>query len=448
MKKSIAFISEHASPLATFGSVDSGGQNVYVAELSEQLAQKGYSVDIFTRRDNANLPEIYFWQPDVRVIHINAGPAKFVEKEKLLSYMDEFTNSMIQFIQRNQITYHLAHANFFMSALVASDIKKKLQIPYAVTFHALGLVRKKHQQEKDAFPAERIMIEKNIVKDADQIIAECPQDRDDLVNYYGADANKITIIPCGFNPKEFYQIDKTRARALLNLDQNEKILLQLGRMVPRKGVDNVIRALGKLKNKNIPIRLIVVGGESAIPDINKDPEILRLRQIAEEENVLDIVQFTGRKERSILKYYYNAADAFISTPWYEPFGITPLEAMACGTPVIGSNVGGIKYSVADGQTGFLVPPKNPDALADKIICLLTNESLSLNMQKNAVKRVNKLFTWRKVAEDVHVLYDNILFGIARRKTTFPQRMLSNFSLSRIEQLIQEPGFNKLNVQQQ
>ncbi len=448
MKKKIAFISEHASPLCTLGSVDSGGQNVYVAELSEQLAQKGYSVDIFTRRDNTNLAETVNWQPNIRVIHVNAGPPEFVAKEKLLNYMNEFTCSMVQYIQQNQITYNLVHANFFMSALVASHIKKRLGIPYVATFHALGLVRKIHQQEKDAFPAERIIIEKNIVMDADQIIAECPQDCADLVNYYGANANKITIVPCGFNPNEFYQIDKTRARALLNLDQKEKIVLQLGRMVPRKGVDNVIRALGKLKNRNIPIRLIVVGGESAIPDINKDPEILRLRQIAKEENVLDSIQFTGRKDRNILKYYYNAADVFISTPWYEPFGITPLEAMACGTPVIGSNVGGIKYSVVDEHTGFLVPPKNPEALAEKIVRLLTNDALCAAMQINAIKRVNKLFTWHKVAEEIHVLYNNILSNAPHKKMAFSQRMLEKLSLSRIERLIQQPTFNNLNVQQQ
>src|SRR3954451_22030628 len=247
MKKKIAFISEHASPLAILGGVDNGGQNVYVAELSEQLVRKGYEVDIYTRKDNEEIEETVEWQPCVRVIHIEAGPAKFVPKEKLLGYMDEFTANMLYYIKTNGIEYELIHANFFMSALVASNLKKYMNIPYVVTFHALGLVRKLHQKEKDAFPAERINIEKHVVADADQIIAECPQDREDLIIYYGADPAKITIVPCGFNPKEFYPIDKQKARAALNLNPNEKIILQLGRMVPRKGVDNVIRAIGILK---------------------------------------------------------------------------------------------------------------------------------------------------------------------------------------------------------
>src|SRR5215831_11762030 len=179
MKKRVAFISEHASPLAILGGTDSGGQNVYVAALSEQLVQKGYAVDIFTRRDNKELDEVVNWQPDIRVIHIDAGPAEVVIKEKLLDYMDEFTGNMLYFIRKNMIRYSLIHANFFMSALIASNLKKYLQTPYVVTFHALGLVRKMHQKDTDAFPAERIDIEKHVVKDADQIIAECPQDRDD-----------------------------------------------------------------------------------------------------------------------------------------------------------------------------------------------------------------------------------------------------------------------------
>src|SRR4051812_16453167 len=410
MKKKIAFISEHASPLAILGGVDNGGQNVYVAELSEQLVKKGYEVDIYTRRDDVHIEETVEWQPFIRVIHVEAGPPKFVAKEKLLGYMDEFTANMLYYIKTNGIEYELIHANFFMSALVASNLKKYMNIPYVVTFHALGLVRKLHQKEKDAFPAERINIEKHIVADADQLIAECPQDRDDLIAHYGADPSKITIVPCGFNPKEFYPMDKATARAFLNLDNDEKIILQLGRMVPRKGVDNVIRAIGRLKDYGYPLRLMIVGGEADTPDPVLTPEIKRLQQIAEEEKVADKIIFTGRRGRDVLKYYYAAADIFISTPWYEPFGITPLEAMACGTPVIGANVGGIKYSVVDCHTGFLVPPHQPDELAEKIIHLLDDEKLYRVMQRNAIKRVNRFFTWSKVADGVHNMYREVMLS--------------------------------------
>ena len=448
MKKKIAFISEHASPLAILGGVDNGGQNVYVAELCEQLVKKGYEVDIYTRRDNTNIEETVEWQPFIRVIHIDAGPPKFIAKEKLLGYMDEFTANMLYYIKINMIEYDLIHANFFMSALVASNLKKYMGIPYVVTFHALGLVRKIHQKEKDGFPAERINIEKHIVADADQVIAECPQDREDLIVHYGADPSKITIVPCGFNPKEFYPIDKAYARSILNLDKDEKIILQLGRMVPRKGVDNVIRAIGKLKNDSA-LRLIIVGGEADTPDPILTPEIKRLQQVAEEEKVADKIIFTGRRGRDVLKYYYSAADIFISTPWYEPFGITPLEAMACGTPVIGADVGGIKYSVADCQTGFLIPPHQPGALAEKILHLLSDEKLYRMMQKNAIKRVNRFFTWSKVADGVHHLYSKVILA-NRKNAAEPEYVspLESLSLLHIEKyLLNEPLYNKLKVQQ-
>jgi D-inositol-3-phosphate glycosyltransferase len=408
MKKSIALISEHASPLATLGGVDSGGQNVYVGEIARHLTSHGYEVDIFTRWDNENLPEVISWIPDVRIIHVQAGPIQQMEKEYLYDYIPEFTKNVVAFISREAIEYELAHANFWMSAMVAADLKKMLQIPFVVTFHALGAIRKIHQGSQDKFPSERIEIEKQIVKEADHIIAECPQDKEDLMLYYQAPASKITIIPCGFNPYEFYPMDRLLARMVLNLNPAEYIILQLGRIVPRKGVDNVIRAMGRLKRTSTAARLVIVGGESDSIDPASNPEIARLQQIASEENVLEMVTFTGRKQRDILKYYYAAADVFITTPWYEPFGITPLESMACGTPVIGSNVGGIKFTVEDGKCGYLVPPNDPDALAIKMYELLHDETLRLKMKENSIKRVNTLFTWSKVAELMALLYERIL----------------------------------------
>jgi glycosyltransferase involved in cell wall biosynthesis len=300
-----------------------------------------------------------------------------------------------------------------MSALVASNIKKATGIPYVVTFHALGLVRRLHQKQQDGFPPERTIIEKHIVNDANLLIAECPQDKDDLIMHYDADPERIAIVPCGFNPKEFYPIDKEAARDFLRLSQHDKIILQLGRMVPRKGVDNVIRAVGIARKKIDNIKLLVVGGEADSPDPRLTPEIGRLQAVARECNVYDQVQFTGRKARSLLKYYYAAADIFISTPWYEPFGITPLEAMACGTPVIGSNVGGIKYSVVDQRTGFLVPPHEPEMLADKINELLHDTVLYHAMCKNAIKHVKSSFTWSKVASSIHHVYNKVLTDLPK-----------------------------------
>jgi D-inositol-3-phosphate glycosyltransferase len=421
MKRRIALISEHASPLATLGGVDSGGQNVYVGELARHLAQLGYEVDIFTRWDDSRLPQIVTFAAGARVVHVKAGPIAPVRKEDLLPYMSEFTKNVLAFSRKQGNPYRLFHANFWMSALVAADIKKLTGIPFVVTFHALGKVRLAHQGESDQFPAERIRIEKRIIDEADQIIAECSQDRDDLIHQYGANPQCITIIPCGVSTQEFYPVDKLVARMILNLDPEERIILQLGRMVPRKGVDNVIEALDILGRKHkTPAKLVIVGGESEDPDPAKTPEIGRLSQLADQLGIQDRVMFAGSKGREALKYYYSAADVFVSTPWYEPFGITLLEAMACGTPVIGSNVGGIKYSVIDGKTGFLVTPKKPDELAKRLHSLFSNQTLANHFQQNASRRVNAEFTWSKVAHSVSNLYERIfesISGIQESKLT-------------------------------
>ncbi|GAA0563809.1 glycosyltransferase family 4 protein [Chitinophaga japonensis] len=408
MKTRVAFISDHASPIAALGGIDTGGQNVYVGELAYQLTKKGYEVDIFTRWEHPQLPQCVEWRKGVRVVHIEAGPVQCLPKEQLLPFMAAFRDNMLAFIREQDISYELIHANFFMSAQVAMELKAILHIPFVVTFHALGHIRRIHQGAQDKFPPERLEIEHAAIRQADYIIAECPQDRDDLIQYYQAPPDKIRVVPCGVNPEELYPVDQRLARMKLKLPQDDTILLQLGRMVPRKGVDNVIQALPRLKYTGTRVRLIIVGGETDVCEQGFNPEIARLKQLARDLGVQASVTFAGRKGRDELKYYYAAADLFITTPWYEPFGITPLEAMACGTPVIGANVGGIKYSVQDGKTGLLVPPQDPEALAAGISGLMQRRPVLEQMGKNAIKRVNALFTWQRVAQLMSRLYEKAI----------------------------------------
>jgi D-inositol-3-phosphate glycosyltransferase len=409
MRKSIAIVSEHASPLADLGGVDSGGQNVYVAHVAKNLARLGYQVDVFTRRDDKALPEIYEWMDGLRVIHVPAGPAEFVRKEELLGHMQAFSHYMIDFFAHQAKPYDLIHANFWMSGLVAANIKAALGIPFVITFHALGQVRRQFQRGEDNFPIQRLEIEKRIAQEADGIIAECPQDKQDLIQFYAADPARIREIPCGFDPLELWPIDKSLARSKIGVPQDEWIVLQLGRMVPRKGVDTAICGFAKmLKKGNCNARMIIVGGGSREPDPELTPEIGRLQRIAADEGILDRVMFTGRRGRQELKYYFSAADVFISTPWYEPFGITPLEAMACGTPVIGAKVGGIKHTVVDGETGYLVPPKDSQAIGDRLLDLYQNPEKSNRFRQQGLKRVNDLFTWQKVCRSVAEFYEDVL----------------------------------------
>ena len=413
MAHRIALISDHASPLAAAGGIDSGGQNVYVAAVARNLARLGHSVDVFTRCDSPDLAPVVDWQPGVRVVHVPAGPAEFVRKERLLPMMEDFAAFMRRFCEREG-GYDLAHANFFMSGLVASELKTALGIPFVMTFHALGLVRRMHQGDADEFPQERTAIERRLMADADAIVAECPQDLDDLVQLYGANPRGIAVIPCGYEPKQFWPVERRFARKTLGLEPNSKLVLHLGRLVPRKGADNVIRGLARLVHRQrTAATLLIVGGNSDIPDPQVTPEIRRLREIAQSEGVAGRVVFTGRRSREVLKLYYSAADAFVTTPWYEPFGITPVEAMACGTPVIGSNVGGIKYSVVDNETGFLVPPNEPDSLARQLAELYGNPRLGKRLGRAAARRAQRLFTWGTVTRAIAALYDDVQAGKAR-----------------------------------
>jgi len=410
----IAMISDHASPLAPAGGVDSGGQNIYVAETARRLATRGYLVDIFTRKDQADQREIVDWLPGVRIVHVPAGPATFVRKEDLLQWMPDFADFVQCFAARER--YDMVHAHFFMSGIVAMQLKSALGLPFVMTFHALGLVRRLHQGIADEFPARRISIEREIMDSADAIIAECPDDHRNLVTLYNAHPHKIAVIPCGFASEDFWPIAPRFARRALGLPSDVPVLLSVGRLVPRKGVDNVIRALGVLVRRlGVPAELLVVGGNSDVADPALTPEIARLRAIAAEAGVADHVTFTGRRSRELLKLYYSAADAFVTTPWYEPFGMTAVEAMACGTPVVGARIGGIKYSVLDGSTGYLVPPNDPLALADRLNEICSSRRLAERFSSIAVRRAYALFRWERVAHSLAVLYGDVRLSAGEPK---------------------------------
>lgn len=427
MTKRVALISEHASPLGVLGGVDSGGQNVYVGQIAQNLVTLGYEVDVFTRRDSDRLPEIADWISGIRIIHVPAGPATFVRKEELLPFMDDFTSYLVHFCKCQRQTYDLMHANFWMSGYVAAELKRALDLPFVVTFHALGRVRRLHQGQADQFPDRRFEIEDRIVAEADRILAECPQDEEDLIRHYNADPAKITIIPCGFDPTELAPISKPLARFALNLPPDEHVILQLGRMVPRKGVDTAIRGFARLvKQHKVPARLLIVGGESEDANPALTPEIGRLLAVAQDEGVAECVSFLGRRGRETLKYYYSAADVFVTVPWYEPFGITPVEAMACGTPVMGSNVGGIKYTVRDGETGYLVPPKDAERLGERLAYLYQHPKLLSMLSRQAIRRANDLFTWNKIAVSVAAVYEEVLAaGQSRSRADGEQLALIN-----------------------
>ncbi len=413
MSQRIALISEHASPLAILGGRDCGGQNVYVGQIALGLARLGYGVDVFTRRDDTTLPEIIQWAPAVRVIHVPAGPARSIRKENLLPYMEDFARAMDSWIRRGRGHYDLVHANFFMSGMVARALRERWGLPFVMTFHALGAVRQLHQAGSDEFPRERNLIESEIVADADAILAECPQDAKDLGSFYGAPPHKVRIVPCGFDPAQFSPMDKGVARREIGVAGEEPLFVHVGRMVPRKGVDTIIEAMARLRDQHgLYARLLVVGGETDHPDERLTPEIGRLRGIAATLGVDDRVTFVGRRRPDQLRPYYGAADLFLTTPWYEPFGITPLEAMACAIPVIGSAVGGIKFTVRHKETGYLVPPRNATAVALYMAHALREPEERETLGQAAAVHAASSFTWQKVSRMVSQVYHEVMGRVA------------------------------------
>ena len=416
----IAFISEHASPLAALGGVDAGGQNVYVDKIARCLAASGHHVDVMTRRSSPDLPVSIELAPRLRLIHVDAGPARFVPKEAMLGHMPAFAD----WLHRHWVKsapYHVIHANFFMSGWVGMQLGGRFDVPLVVTFHALGLVRREHQGADDGFPAERIDIERRLVRTADRIVAECPQDEADLIRLYAAPQRRIRTIPCGVDLREFAACNRAAARRELGLADDDFVVLQLGRIVPRKGIDNVIRAVALLKPQD-RVRLLVVGGDDGTEAAASTAvEVARLTGIAADCGIADRVSFLGHRQRHRLAACYAACDVFATTPWYEPFGITPLEAMAASRPVVGSAVGGIRHTVVDGSTGFLVPPRDPEALADRLDRLRAEPLLARTMGFAGRARVMSCFTWERIAADLAQIYQEVVERSLLARRGLPQR---------------------------
>ena len=407
-RRRIAFLSEHASPAARLGGEDAGGQNVYVDEIARHLGELGYDVDVFTRRDEADTPEVVEWMPGVRIVNLQAGPPDHRMKDDLWPLMPEFRDRLLRFMQQSGTRYDLIHGNFWMSGWVAVELGSRLNIPVVQIFHAMGITKRRHQGEADTSPEERVAVEREIVRRADRLIAQCPSERDELVADYDADPDKIVNIPSAVNTRIFHPVERSEARHRIGLFSDEPVIVYVGRMIPRKGVRNLVRAAALLfQQYQLPVRLLLVGGETRQPDDGATPEIGALRRLARELGIADRVTFTGKRQRDELYLYYGAGDVVVTTPWYEPFGLTPLEAMACGRPVIGSAVGGLTFTIDDGKTGYLVPPEEPALLAGQLLHLLTDEQTRSEMGIRARHRVEDHFTWPVAAGRTALLYEEL-----------------------------------------
>lgn len=411
----VALIGVDASPLAPPGSIDADGACTQLAHLARALASAGMAVDIFTRRCAPQQPEIVHWQGGIRVIHVPAGPPQPVPQQALLPHMSEFARWITRFVGRQPVRHDLAHATCFTSGMAALHLKRVLGLPFAITFHTLGRVPRLVPGAAAICLAERFRIEAALMREAGRIVATCPQDRLDIETLYGVAAARIALVQHGFSPAEFWPVPSPEARRRLAIDPARFTVLQLGRTAPRNGIDTVIQGLAMLRqNHGVDAALVVVGGEQRMQGSDAagrrrrdSAELARLRQLARELGVVRHVRFAGHQPRHALRDYYSAADVFASTPWYAPCGITPVEAMACARPVIASAVGDIEGMVQDGVTGYLVPARDPEALAERLAQLQRQPALAHAMGEAGRVRAHDHFTWQRVAQRMLAVYRDV-----------------------------------------
>lgn len=360
----IALLSVHSSPLGKLGTRDTGGMSIYIRELASELGRQGHVVDIYTRQEHAGGEQIIPLSNNVSLIHIKAGPTGYLSKLRLYPFLSEFFHTMEKFRVCQRKHYDIVHSNYWLSGKVGVWAQRYWQVPHVVLFHTLAAVKNMFSVGVPE-PALRFSIEKLVSKCCTRIVAETEQEREHLVTFYDVPFRKISIIPCGVNADIFHPLDKHRCRTQLGLDNNQIILLYVGRLDPLKGLENLICALSHVQQPN-RLRLLLVGGEHS-----DKIYIQHLRELAANAGVFKMVSFMGRAEHAMLPSYYNAADALVLPSYTESFGLVGLEALACGTPVVATRVGALDKIIHCGTNGFLADRSDPYLLAQQINRLIT-----------------------------------------------------------------------------
>ena len=408
----IAMLSYHSCPLAILGGKDTGGMNVYVRDLTRELGRIGIHVDVFTRSQDEHVPHVLH---DLgygnRVVHVPAGPEYPVEKTSLASYVPEFVQGIMAFAAEKGIRYDVIHSHYWMSGLAAmalSDVWGGL--PIIQMFHTLGEMKNRiAQSDAERETPERIAAEKRILACADRVIVATPAEQTQLRFLYKANDRKLEVIPPGVDTSHFYPIPSDEAKQFLGLKPQDRMVLFVGRIEPLKGVDTLIRAMAclKLKDQIGPVHLAIIGGEPDVDPAQMSAEMSRLQQLSDELCMGQTVVFLGKRGQDTLPYYYSAAEVLVMPSHYESFGMVALEAMACGTPVIASDVGGLGFLVQDGETGFTIPNGEPDKLCEKLSLLLGDAALRAQMGRRAAE-VALTYRWEKIARQIVGVYDEVL----------------------------------------
>lgn len=409
-QKSIALVSIHGDPAIEIGKEEAGGQNVYVRNVGEALAKRGWQVDMFTRKSDANQTVIVQHSENCRTIRLVAGPEAFVPRDEIFGYRHEIVEGLLKFKEENNRQYSLVHSNYWISGWVGLQLQKRLSIPMAHTYHSLGAVKYKSVSTIPMIASTRLSVEKACLENADCTVATSPQEKEHMRSLVSSKGN-IEIIPCGTDIERFGSTDRSVSRQKLNIADDAKVVFYVGRFDERKGIETLVRAVHHSNLGRDENLLLVIGGGSR-PGASDGIERERIEGIVQELGLSAKTLFPGRIDEADLALYYAAADVCVVPSHYEPFGLVAIEAMASGTPVIASDVGGLQFTVVDEKTGLLAPAKDKDAFAVAIDRIVSNSEWRDTLGKNARKRVEAKFSWDGVAAQLDELYTQLIEQVA------------------------------------
>lgn len=409
----VAMLSYHTCPLATLGGKDTGGMNVYVHQLTRTLGKLGVHVDVFTRSQDEHVPHVLH---DLgyhnRVVHIPAGPEIPLPKAELERYIPKFVQGIKLFAESKNIQYDLIHSHYWMSGIAAIELSEIWNIPFLQMFHTLVLMKNRIARTPQEVEGEyRILGEKKVISKANRIIAATLAEKSQLEFLYDVPSSKISVIPPGVDTRHFYPIPKDEAKEVVGVPENTRTILFVGRIEPLKGIDKLVQAISIIqKNGGLrccPHNLVIIGGEPNAKSEDMNAEMARLQDMVEDLKIENFVIFLGKQDQQMLPYYYSAAEVVVMPSHYESFGMVALEAMACGTPVVASQVGGLAFLVRDGETGFVVPGNDVETLAKRLIELIKDEELR-NKLGNKSAEYAQLYAWENISEKMIEVYNQVL----------------------------------------
>jgi D-inositol-3-phosphate glycosyltransferase len=384
-------LAAHSCPVGDLGAKDTGGMSVYIRELARELGNQGHSIDVYTRVHDPADPRIEDLSEGARLIHLRAGKEAKIQKMAVYFSLPEFTFNLENFWKDYGLKYDIVFSHYWISALVGKYLRQKWQIPYITMYHTLGAV-KNAIGIGEGEPVLRIVSERDTVRDCQRIIVATEKEKEDLVRHYGAIPDKVGVVPCGVNMGLFQPVDKADARKKLGLS-DDKILLFVGRIDPLKGVDQLLKVMPYL-NSFKGLRLIIIGG-----DEYSRVEVEKLQTLSAELNIIDAVTFQGLIKQEQLPYFYSAANVCVVPSYYESFCLVPLESLACGTPVVATDVGDLKNIIRQGETGYVVADNAPVNLAQTIASLLSRPPLDMESTL-AIRASVSRFDWSNIAEKV------------------------------------------------